>query len=479
MSSLVTNPASQFINPYLGNICENAKIYIGLVNTDALNPDNRQPVYLMQWSDEATVNKVPIPQPLLTNSAGCIVYQGLPVTPWVDGAYSITIIGYDGAQLYQSFYVDDPTYWLRLDLATEPTRTDDGLHYNPDDIHGINMIGGGAPILSPDFEGEPRAPTPLTGDSSTRIATTEFVNAAVLSVANSGAVGELSFWLGSTPPANAVVADGSALSKEDYAELYAVIGDTVATENDLTPDSATFFIPDMRSRYPRGTDNGASRSTNAALLKYYEGMVEEHGHGIWFGEYRADGNTHNSGSDLLGHSQEEDFKAYSEVYGGTETMPMTVPFLPIIWISSGTVTTTVSVWWQQPEYASSRPLVHHYHEETGELLGSSPTNPSPHQPGAWLTPAHATQQNPLPAVPGHVMRFRNGAWGQDAQLFAERLANDQKSLLRQKQDREARNHALMEIGVRKNKLELMDKWAKVNGAPYTISELLQHMKVEK
>ena len=59
MSSLVTNPTSQFINPFLGNSCEHAKIYIGKVNTDGLNLDNRQDVYLMQWSDEATVNKVP------------------------------------------------------------------------------------------------------------------------------------------------------------------------------------------------------------------------------------------------------------------------------------------------------------------------------------------------------------------------------------------------------------------------------------
>ena len=107
MSSLVTNPASQFINPFLGNICENAKIFIGLVNSDALNPDNRQQVYLMEWSDEAAVSKVPQPQPLVS----VIVYQGLPVTPWVDEAYSITIIGYDGALLYQSFCVNDPTYW--------------------------------------------------------------------------------------------------------------------------------------------------------------------------------------------------------------------------------------------------------------------------------------------------------------------------------------------------------------------------------
>ena len=100
----------------------------------------------------------------------------MPVTPWADGAYSITIIGYDGSTFYTSFYVDAPTYWLRLDLATEPSRTPDGLHYAPADIHGVHMVAGAAPILSPDFQGEPRAVTPPPKDSSTRLATTEFVS---------------------------------------------------------------------------------------------------------------------------------------------------------------------------------------------------------------------------------------------------------------------------------------------------------------
>lgn len=465
MSSLVTCPTSQFINPYLGNICENAKIFIGLVNTDALNPDNRQPVYLMQWSDEATVNKVPLPQPLVTNSAGVIVYQGLPVTPWVDGAYSITIIGYDGALLYQSFYVDDPTYWLRLDLATEPVRTDDGLHYDSDDMHGINMIGGGAPILSPDFEGVPTAPTPPAGDSSTRIATTEFVTAAVLAVAGSGVVGTFDFWLGNTPPVNAVVADGSALSKENYPELYAVIGDTVATQNDLIPDSATFFIPDVRSRYPRGTDNGASRSTYAELLKYYEDLFKSHTHGM---TGRDDTDLNTSGGDFVAEGA-GNASMPSEATGDTETMPKTVPMLPIIWVSDGAAADSVSTWWTQPQHLSSRPAVHHYHEETGELLGSSPARPSPLEPGVWLTPAHATQQTPLQPAPGHVMRFHDGQWIQDAQLFAERLAGQQKAKLDAKQQREAAN-------IRLKKKALMNKWLQENGAPYSIDEFLQELK---
>jgi Head binding len=81
MSSLVTNSTPQFINPIFGNPCDRAIIYIGYVNTDGLQPELKQPVYMMQWIDEATLNKVLSPQPLITNDAGVIVYNGIPVTP--------------------------------------------------------------------------------------------------------------------------------------------------------------------------------------------------------------------------------------------------------------------------------------------------------------------------------------------------------------------------------------------------------------
>lgn len=160
MSGLITNPTPQFINPLFGNICENASIYIGKVGTDAMAPENRIAVYMMRLVNESTLEKVPLPQPLLTNSAGVICYNGLPVTVWVDSAYSISIVGYDRAILYSAFYVDDPTYWLRQDLATEPRRLQDGLHYDPEYKHGVNLVAGAAPILSPVFEGIPETPTP-------------------------------------------------------------------------------------------------------------------------------------------------------------------------------------------------------------------------------------------------------------------------------------------------------------------------------
>ncbi|MDK9585411.1 phage tailspike protein [Lelliottia wanjuensis] len=474
MSSLVTNPTAQFINPLFGNPCADAKIFIGKVNTDAAKPENRQQVYLMQWTDEATLNKVPLPQPLETNSAGVIVYQGLPVTPWVDGAYSITIVGYDGAQLYTSFYVDDPTYWLRKDLATEPKKTADGKHYDPDDEHGVNMVAGAAPILSPEFQGVPTAPTPPAGDSSTKIATTEFVTEEVQKIGDSGPLGTHSWYVGSTHPANSVVMDGSQLSKTTYKDLYAIIGDTVATANGMVPDSASFYIPDLRSRYIRGTDNGASRSSHAQMLKNYPDVFKKHHH---TSHYTLEGVTLDGDDDARFLRLDPDKANGGGSYGSapdditndvgdSETMPMTVPMLPILWVTraSATVSTSVYAWHEKPEYEAARPAIHHYHEDTGEYLASSPARPSPLEPGVWLTPAHATQLTPPASRPGHVLAFREGNWLHDADLFQQRERAKEDVRL----TRERRNTVLMENA---NKHKAINEWLKQQGAPFTLDDL--------
>ncbi|MFX2611939.1 phage tailspike protein [Enterobacter mori] len=448
----------QLINPLFGNICENAKIYIGKVGTDGMVPDNRQDVYLVRLTDESTLEKVPLPQPLLTNSAGVICYEGLPVTPWVDSAYSITIEGYDGAIIYSAFYVDDPTYWLRLDLATEPKKIQDGLYYDPEDKPGVNLVAGAAPILSPDFKGEPRAITPPATDSSTRLATTEFVRTAVSAALSVGIVGACQWWTGNSPPDGAVVLDGSSLLKEDYEEAYNVIGDAYAIANDIVPDSAYFIIPDCRSRYIRGYNYGASLSSYADFMKKYEDMFESHNHGLktWSGADASEGGGNNY---MLQDIQDFGDENLIESVGGSETMPKTLVMLPIMWVTPPEKALP-SGWHPSAE----RPAIHHYHPETGELLTSSLAQPSPLSRGHWLTPANATQQAPVASKPGHVVVFRNGNWGHDAELF--RLRQEQREL--ERETREKHNQELMAKAQRRAEF---NDWLKQNVAPFTLDDL--------
>lgn len=461
MSSLVTNPTPQFINPLFGVPCADAKIFIGKVNTDAAKPENWQPVYILKRSDQTTPVKTELPQPLVTNSAGVIVYEGLPVTPWVDGAYSITIVGYDGAQLYTSFYVDDSTYWLRLDLNTEPKKTADGKHYDPNDEHGVNMVAGAAPVLSPAFTGIPTAPTPEAGDSSTRIATTAFVQAALSAAISVGVVGTCQWWPKSTPPAGAVVLDGSSLSKEAYPEAYAVVGDTYATQNGIVPDSSYFIIPDCRSRYIRGYDHGAGISSYADFLKKYDDRFKKHTHGlrVWEG---GDVNTGDNNI-ILQDIQNYGHSSLVESVGDSETMPKTLVMLPIMWVTPPQKV-SVTLWHTEGSYAALRPVIHRYHPESGELLSSAYAAPSPLSPGEWLIPADSTTQNPPAAKPGHAIAFKDGAWAYDAELFASKEAAREQA----QQTRERENQLLSEKAQRRDQL---NAWLKSQGAPVTLDDL--------
>ena len=453
MSCLVTNPTSQFINPYHGNPLVDAKIYIGQKDTDALVPANAQTVYLLGEDD----SKTPIAQPLLTNGGGVIVYEGKPVTVWIDDAYSIVIIGVDGRQVYKSLYVEDPTYWLRRDLATLPTAEFPNM--------GVNLVAGAAPIDSPTFTGDPRAPTPPAGDKDTSIATTEFVTNAVNMATAAGVTGGFQFWLGITPPAHALLLDGSQLSKTNYAGLYAVIGDTYATANGLVPDSASFYLPDARARYIRCADNGAGRSASAVFMKYYNDTLKAHTHQNKFSGWEGDGAHRENGALLYGvWASGNDSLMTSESEGDAETMPMSLTFLPVVWAVNSSQ--SVSIWWEKPQHKTARPDVYHVDHSSGELLGHSPANPSPLEPGVWLTPVHATQTPPPASVAGAVRVFINNEWRQDTGLHKAR----EKAAQEEKERREKLNTLLMQAEERRT---LIDSWLKAQAAPFTMAELMQ------
>lgn len=223
-----------------------------------------------------------------------------------------------------------------------------------------------------------------------------------------GIVGTFDWWLGSVPPANAIVADGSQLSQTAYSKLYSIIGDGVAIANGLTADAGKFYTPDIRGRFPRGADMGAGRSGYAALFAYYNPLIGSHAHNMQFESYQADGNT--DGGELVGKGTDYDLTKATDSAGGDETMPMASAFLPIIWVDNGVGLTR---WWEQEEHALQRPTVWLYHETTGELVGSAPANPSPLEPGVWLTPHSATQTPPPEVQAGKVVTFRAGVWHLD------------------------------------------------------------------
>ena len=63
-------------------------------------------------------------------------------------------------------------------------------------------------------------------------------------------IGEIIVYSGTTAPYGWMICDGSAVSRTDYAELFAVIGTTYGSGD----GSTTFNIPDLRGRFPVGAD---------------------------------------------------------------------------------------------------------------------------------------------------------------------------------------------------------------------------------
>jgi microcystin-dependent protein len=75
---------------------------------------------------------------------------------------------------------------------------------------------------------------------------------------NPGKVGQVKFWAPSNAPDGWLVADGRAVSRTSYAELFAAIGTTYGSGDGTT----TFNLPDFRGKVAVGRDAGVGANPN-------------------------------------------------------------------------------------------------------------------------------------------------------------------------------------------------------------------------
>ena len=105
--------------------------------------------------------------------------------------------------------------------------------------------------------------TPPNGDNSKKLATTEFVNAKAgnyLPLSGGTPTGVVQAFAGSTTPQGWLLCDGSAVSRTDYAALYAVIGTTYGAGD----GSKTFNLPNLTDKFIQG--NSTSGTVKSAGL---------------------------------------------------------------------------------------------------------------------------------------------------------------------------------------------------------------------
>jgi len=87
-------------------------------------------------------------------------------------------------------------------------------------------------------------------------------------------IGSVTAFAMPTPPEGWLVCDGSAVSRTDYADLYAVIG-TVWGHGDQI---ATFNLPDLRGEFVRGFDAGRGVDVDRLFATSQQDEMQGHGH---------------------------------------------------------------------------------------------------------------------------------------------------------------------------------------------------------
>ena len=138
-------------------------------------------------------------------------------------------------------------------------------------------------------------------------------------------VGEVAFFARSSPPNGWLKANGAAVSRTTYADLFAAIGTTFGAGDGRT----TFNLPDLRGEFVRGLDDGRDVDGGRRLGTAQEDAIKTHTiavpnsgfegsvQGSWFYAERGNGN----------NSQRENTITYN---GENETRPRNIALLACI-----------------------------------------------------------------------------------------------------------------------------------------------------
>lgn len=75
--------------------------------------------------------------------------------------------------------------------------------------------------------------------------------------------------------------NGDAVSKDDFGELYEVIGTAFVKEPETETENETFTLPDLRGRFIRGVTDDTERDPDAkgrSIGSYQEDALQGHSH---------------------------------------------------------------------------------------------------------------------------------------------------------------------------------------------------------
>lgn len=143
--------------------------------------------------------------------------------------------------------------------------------------------------------------------------------------------GAIFYFPTNSPPDGYLEANGGAISRATYSNLFSVIGTQYGGGNGAT----TFNLPNLRGVFVRGVDNGRGLDPGRTLGSYQEDIFGSHRHAatiansLWgasggYGNYKADHYEINNKNTCPNPSYPTQYA------GGSETRPKNIALLPCI-----------------------------------------------------------------------------------------------------------------------------------------------------
>jgi microcystin-dependent protein len=145
-------------------------------------------------------------------------------------------------------------------------------------------------------------------------------------------VGNVQYFARQTAPGGWLKADGSAVSRADYANLFDAVGIMFGAGD----GSTTFNLPDLRGEFIRGFDDGRGVDTGRILGSSQTEMLKSHTHNFqrtaWFWSEVKGGGTYLTPKQSSGIVDTDDFltSPSTTATGGTETHPRNIALLACI-----------------------------------------------------------------------------------------------------------------------------------------------------
>jgi len=194
------------------------------------------------------------------------------------------------------------TFWF------DDSATGELFIYSNDASNWIQVTGVVANVAFSDLTS---TPTTLAGYGITDAAS---------SSSSSVPAGTVIYHAANTAPTNFIKANGAAISRTTYADLFAAIGTTFGTGD----GSSTFNVPDLRGEFPRGWDDGRGIDTSRNFGSSQADELKAHTH-----TFSTHYNTGAGGVPLQGTSSPTGTVTTSST-GGSETRPRNVALLACI-----------------------------------------------------------------------------------------------------------------------------------------------------